>query len=68
MARAYLDFAAGHPALYEAMFQLPIAARFAAEDNQSELRARFDALVMPSLPSDHDGRLAPGSHGPPREV
>ena len=29
VAGAYLDFAGGHPALYEAMFQLPIDARFA---------------------------------------
>jgi AcrR family transcriptional regulator len=44
VADAYLDFAAGHPALYEAMFQLPIDARFAQDDNEAELRSGFDAL------------------------
>ena len=43
-ATAYLDFAAAHPALYEAMFQLPIDARFAEDDAEVELRAGFDAL------------------------
>ena len=45
VARAYLDFADTHPALYEAMFQLPIDARFAQDDNEEELRAGFDALA-----------------------
>jgi AcrR family transcriptional regulator len=44
VAGAYLDFAATHPALYEAMFQLPIDARFAQDDAESELRAGFNAL------------------------
>jgi AcrR family transcriptional regulator len=44
VADVYLGFAAAHPALYEAMFQLPIDARFAQDDNESELRAGFDAL------------------------
>jgi AcrR family transcriptional regulator len=44
VANVYLDFAAAHPALYEAMFQLPIDARFAQDDNEAELRAGFDAL------------------------
>jgi AcrR family transcriptional regulator len=30
VAQAYLDFAAAHPALYEAMFSLPIDVRFAS--------------------------------------
>jgi AcrR family transcriptional regulator len=30
VAQAYLDFAAAHPALYEAMFSLPIGVRFAS--------------------------------------
>jgi AcrR family transcriptional regulator len=45
VADAYLDFAAAHPALYEAMFQLPIDARFAQDDNEAELRAGFEALA-----------------------
>src|SRR6202012_3027560 len=44
VAEVYLDFAAAHPALYEAMFQLPIDARFAQDDAESELRSGFDAL------------------------
>ena len=45
VAGAYLDFAAAHPALYEAMFQLPIDARFAQEDAEVELLAGFEALA-----------------------
>jgi AcrR family transcriptional regulator len=44
VAAVYLDFATSHPALYEAMFQLPIDARFAQDDAEAELRAGFDAL------------------------
>ena len=44
VADAYLDFASAHPSLYEAMFQLPIDARFAQEDSEAELRSGFDAL------------------------
>jgi AcrR family transcriptional regulator len=44
VAEAYLGFAAAHPSLYEAMFQLPIDARFAQEDAETELRAGFNAL------------------------
>jgi AcrR family transcriptional regulator len=44
VAGAYLDFAAAHPSLYEAMFQLPIDARFAQDDAETELRAGFNAL------------------------
>jgi len=44
VAVAYLDFAAAHSSLYEAMFQLPIDARFAQDDAEAELRSGFDAL------------------------
>lgn len=44
VARTYLDFALGHPALYEAMFVLPTDLRFAQADTRAELRAGFDAL------------------------
>src|SRR3984957_12605817 len=37
VADVYLDFAATHPSLYEAMFQLPIDARFAQDDAATEL-------------------------------
>jgi AcrR family transcriptional regulator len=45
VTRAYLDFAAAHPSLYEAMFQLPIDARFAQDDAEAELRSGFNALA-----------------------
>jgi AcrR family transcriptional regulator len=45
VATAYLRFADEHPALYDAMFQLPIDVRFAQDDNEEELRAGFDALA-----------------------
>jgi AcrR family transcriptional regulator len=45
VAVAYLGFAFEHPALYEAMFQLPLDARFAQEDAEVELRSGFDALA-----------------------
>jgi AcrR family transcriptional regulator len=44
VADVYLGFAAAHPSLYEAMFQLPIDARFAQEDSETELRSGFNAL------------------------
>jgi AcrR family transcriptional regulator len=44
VADAYLDFAAAHPSLYVAMFQLPIDAHFAQDDAETELRAGFNAL------------------------
>lgn len=44
VALAYLDFAFRHPALYEAMFILPTALRFAAADTRPELLAGFEAL------------------------
>ena len=44
VADVYLDFAATHPSLYEAMFQLPIDARFAQADSETELRSGFNAL------------------------
>jgi len=45
VAVAYLDFASAHPSLYEAMFQLPIDARFAQDDAEAELRSGFNALA-----------------------
>lgn len=42
--RAYLDFAAGRPRLYEAMFSLPSELPFAAEGRGDELRRAFAAL------------------------
>ena len=54
VADVYLDFATAHPSLYEAMFQLPIDARFAQEDAETELRAGFNALAA-ALGDANDG-------------
>lgn len=45
VAVAYLDFGSAHPAVYEAMFQQPIDARFASEETPSALRAGFNVLA-----------------------
>jgi AcrR family transcriptional regulator len=54
VAELYLDFAATQPSLYEAMFQLPIDARFAHEDSEAELRSGFSALAA-ALGDDDNG-------------
>jgi len=43
--RAYLDFAAAHPRVYEAMFSLPSGLAFAAEDTPEPLRRAFAAIL-----------------------
>ena len=46
VAQAYLDFAAAHPALYEAMFSLPIDVRFASPGQTPQpLQDSFTQLV-----------------------
>ncbi len=54
VAITYLDFGIQHPAVYEAMFQQPIDARFAADDSEPELRAGFDVLAE-AIGDDGDG-------------
>jgi AcrR family transcriptional regulator len=54
VAAAYLDFGTEHPAVYEAMFQQPIDARFAADDAEAELRAAF-AVLAEAIGDDGDG-------------
>jgi AcrR family transcriptional regulator len=49
---AYLHFAAERPALYQAMFVLPINVTFASEDTPSPLKAAFAALVDALEPFD----------------
>lgn len=56
VAVAYLDFAAAHPSLYEAMFRLPLDARFAQEDAEAELREGFAALAG-AIGDDGDGTV-----------
>jgi AcrR family transcriptional regulator len=45
LARAYLDFAACHPAVYDAMFQLDGGLAFAQEDTPAPLKDAFAALL-----------------------
>jgi hypothetical protein len=42
--RAYLDFAAAHPRVYEAMFSLPSGLAFAADDTPGPLRRAFSGI------------------------
>ncbi len=49
---AYLVFAAERPALYQAMFVLPINVMFASEDTPSPLKAAFGELVGALKPFD----------------
>jgi AcrR family transcriptional regulator len=54
--RAYLDFAAGNPRVYEAMFSMPSGLHFAAEDTPEPLRLAF-AGFREAFP-DADGTRA----------
>lgn len=49
---AYLTFAIERPALYQAMFVLPIDVKFASEDTPSPLKATFGELVGALKPFD----------------
>jgi AcrR family transcriptional regulator len=49
---AYLTFAAERPALYQAMFVLPIDVKFASEDTPPPLKAAFGELVSVLNPFD----------------
>jgi AcrR family transcriptional regulator len=44
LARAYLDFAARNPAVYDAMFQLDSGLAFANEETPEPLKDAFEAL------------------------
>jgi AcrR family transcriptional regulator len=58
MARmsAYLDFAAAHPAVYEAMFSLPSGLAFATDDTPEPLHRAF--LDIQAVFPDADGTRA----------
>lgn len=45
LARAYLDFAAHHPAVYDALFQLDGGLTYAQEDTPEPLKDAFAALM-----------------------
>ena len=49
---AYLTFAAERPALYQAMFVLPIDVKFASVDTPPALKAAFGELVAAHKPFD----------------
>jgi AcrR family transcriptional regulator len=55
---AYLDFARAHPALYEAMFTLPVGLRFAEPGTRPELAEAFHALAAVVSSSSADVDLA----------
>lgn len=54
VAMAYLVFASGHPALYEAMFTMPTGLRFAEADTKPELKHAFAALTAVVTPLSGD--------------
>ncbi|MEH2486942.1 TetR/AcrR family transcriptional regulator [Bradyrhizobium sp. AZCC 2230] len=58
VATAYLGFALGNPALYEAMFILPTELRFAEAGTKPELRAGFEALAAVVTPFCVDVEVA----------
>ena len=58
--RAYLDFAAAHPRVYEAMFSLPSGLPFAADDTPEPLRLRSRASTTHSRMPTAPGRRSPG--------
>lgn len=59
LARAYLDFAARHPAVYDALFQLDGGLAYAQEDTPEPLKDAFAAL-MESLARVAGDGVAPG--------
>jgi AcrR family transcriptional regulator len=58
VATAFLDFAFGRPAIYEAMFVLPSGLRFARSDTPPQLRATFGALMAVIRPFCDEAELA----------
>jgi AcrR family transcriptional regulator len=52
VCRAYLTFASERPALYQAMFVLPIDVTFASDDTPSPLKAAFGELAGALKPFD----------------
>jgi AcrR family transcriptional regulator len=57
LCRAYLDFAATRPALYQAMFVMPTDVRFASEETPAPLRAGFDEFVSALPPGTEQPEL-----------
>ena len=57
LAHHYLGFAAANPAVYEAMFDLPIGATFGTDQSEAELREAFDQIKA-VLPDQDDVETA----------
>jgi AcrR family transcriptional regulator len=57
VCRAYLDFAAAQPALYQAMFVMPTDVRFASEDSPTPLLAGFAEFVSALPPGTEQPEL-----------
>ncbi|TQS40381.1 TetR/AcrR family transcriptional regulator [Cryptosporangium phraense] len=55
--RAYLDFAAAHPRVYDAMFSMPTGLPFAVDDTPAPLRRAF-AGMRAVLPDDTRAEVA----------
>ncbi|MGW3087983.1 TetR/AcrR family transcriptional regulator [Streptomyces sp. NPDC001108] len=60
LARAYLDFAARHPAVYDALFQLDGGLAYAREDTPEPLKDAFAALMETLAEVSGDG-VEPGT-------
>ncbi len=58
--RAYLDFAAAHPRVYEAMFSLPTGLAFAAEDAPEPLQRAFSGVHDAFPDATAPARRSPG--------
>jgi AcrR family transcriptional regulator len=50
VSAAYFDFARHRPAIYEAMFVLPVELHFAQNDTRSELHSAFQAMTAAVSP------------------
>jgi AcrR family transcriptional regulator len=56
---AYLEFAAAHPAAYQAMFSLPTNVKWASTESPAPLRAAFNEIVSAFGPvNDRNAALA----------
>ncbi|MFI9190192.1 TetR/AcrR family transcriptional regulator [Streptomyces californicus] len=60
LAHAYLDFAARHPAVYDALFQLDGGLAYAREDTPAPLKDAFASLLETLAEVAGDG-VAPGA-------
>lgn len=56
---AYLEFAAAHPAAYQAMFSLPTSMKWASDETPAPLRTAFNEIVSAFGPvNDRNAALA----------